>query len=178
MKKILAHLILLNFEGVSLPERMNYFFVTLVKIAPVAYLLSLVKWWFSENEQFGVFMCIALFLNTLVGAVFHFVNGTFSYPQFFKRNTLMVFVVVVTYVMLELLRYTAGDNIVGEIFKVTIQIATLLYPGSKIFKNCYLLSSGKFPPEFIMAKLYSFEKNGDLNDFFKLKNKDDNGAID
>ena len=79
--------------------------------------------------------------------------------------------------LLEMLRYTAGDNIAGEIFRVTIQIITLLYPTSKVLKNVYIITDGKYPPEFLMNKLYNFEKNGDLNGFFKTKgNEKDNST--
>jgi hypothetical protein len=69
--------------------------------------------------------------------------------------------------MLEMLRYTAGDNLAGEIFRILIQTTTLLYPTSKVLKNVFIITKGKYPPKFLMDRLYNFEKNGDLNDFFK-----------
>ena len=81
----------------------------------------------------------------------------------------MGFVIVCSYIMLEMLRYTAGSNIAGETFRVIIQTLTLLYPTSKVMKNLFLISSGKFPPEFLMKKLYNFEKSGDLTAFFSTQ---------
>ena len=81
----------------------------------------------------------------------------------------MGFVIVCSYIMLDMLRYTAGSNIAGETFRVIIQTLTLLYPTSKVMKNLFLISSGKFPPEFLMKKLYNFEKSGDLNAFFSTQ---------
>lgn len=157
---------------VSIYDRTSNLLSILFKLAPVAFVLDLVNWWFSENEQFGVFIMIALVINMLAGIVVHITKKTFNFPEFLIKNVLMGFVICVVYVMLEMLRYTAGDNIVGEIFKVLIQITTLMYPTSKIFKNSYILTDGKYPPEWIMTRLYNFEKNGDLHEFFKTK-KDD-----
>ena len=82
----------------------------------------------------------------------------------------MTFIVIIGYVMLEMLRYTAGDNLAGEIFRILIQISTLLFPISKVLKNIFILSKGKYPPKFFMQRLYNFEKTGDLKDLF---DKDD-----
>src|SRR5690606_16330533 len=91
------------------------------------------------------------------------------------KNIEMACVVIVVYIMLEMLRYTAGDNIAGEAFKILIQITTLLYPTSKVLKNVHIITSGRYPPKFIMRRLYNFEKNGDLSDFFNNKDDEDPG---
>ena len=67
------------------------------------------------------------------------------------------------------MRLIAGDNLAGEVFKVTIQIATILYPASKILKNIYVLSNKQYPPSFIMDKIYKFEKDGNVKDLFNKK---------
>lgn len=173
MKKLFFSLILAANHGSTFKERVQLLGGVILKLAPIAYLMDMANWWFKENKQFGTFICIALLVNMLVGAVRHLKNKSFDFKLFFARNCMMIFVVCMVYVMLEMLRYTAGANIVGEIFKVLIQVTTLMYPTSKVFKNCYILSNGKYPPEFIMQRLYNFERNGDLNDLFKTK-KDEN----
>lgn len=175
MKRIFYSLILAADHGSPLTSRLNYLFMSIVKLAPIAFLLDLMNWWFTENKQFGTFLSIAILVNMVVGVVKHLKYRTFDFKLFFSRNFMMVFVVCTVYIMLEMLRYTAGDNIAGEIFRVLIQVTTLMYPASKVFKNSYILSNGKYPPEFIMQRLYNFEKNGDLNDLFKAK-KDDQGT--
>jgi hypothetical protein len=108
----------------------------------------------------------------VVGAIFHNKMGTFNWVELFKKNILMWVVLIVVYAMLEMLRLTAGNNFVGESFKILIQVLTLLYPVSKVLKNIYILSNKQFPPAFIMDKIYNFEKNGDLNELFDTdKNK-------
>lgn len=173
MKKLFYTLILSADHTASIKDRLTHMGITLLKVAPFAYVLDMMNWWFNENKQFGTFICMALLVNMVVGAVKHIKYKSFNFHLFFARNCMMIFVVCMVYVMLEMLRYTAGSNIVGEIFKVLIQVTTLMYPTSKVFKNCYILSNGKYPPEFIMQRLYNFEKHGDLQDLFKTK-KDEN----
>lgn len=169
MKKIYLKLVLLAAPDASFTERLKYLWDVLLHLAPVVFVLDMVNWWFKENSQFGSFMCIALLINLVVGTYYHLKKGTFSINKFITRNMEMLGVLVIVYVMLEMLRYTAGNNIAGELFKVTIQMVTLLYPTSKVLKNIFIITEGKYPPEFLMTKLYNLEKNGDLNDFFQNK---------
>lgn len=171
--KYFARLVLISEPLVKISDRVDYFKAILVRLAPVAFVLETIQWWFSDNKQFGQFMCIALFINMVIGIWFHVSNKSFTWEDFFLKNGRMTAIVIVVYVMLEMLRYTAGDNIAGELFKITIQLTTLLWPTSKVFKNVYILSGGEFPPEFIMNKLYNFEKNGDLKAFFESNKKED-----
>lgn len=159
------------YENITWQEKFYYFFNVIIKSAPVAFFLAFIGAWFQENSEFSLFVCLALLLNMIVGAWFHNKHNTFSWLEFFQGNVIMIAVVVIVYAMLEMLRYTVGDNIAGEAFKIIIQFTTLLYPTSKVFKNIFILTAGKYPPEFIMNKLYNFEKNGDLSEFFKT-NKD------
>lgn len=178
MKKLFYSLILAADHGSSFRERFQLLIISALKIAPIAYLMDMVNWWFKENAQFGTFICMALLFNMIVGAVRHLKSKTFNFKLFFARNCMMIFVVSVTYIMLEMLRYTAGANIVGEVFKILIQVTSLMYPTSKVLKNIYILSNGKYPPKFLMDRVYDFDKDGDLNDLFKTKkNENDNENI-
>jgi hypothetical protein len=172
MEKLFARTMLLTAPCVEWWDKLDYYKSIIIRLAPIVFILDLINWWFKENQQFGQFMIVALFINMVVGIAFHLKNKSFSWPSFFKRNMFMIGAVSVVYIMLEMLRYTAGDNLVGEFFKITIQITTLLYPTSKVMKNVYIMSNGKYPPEFIMKKLYDFEKNGDLKAFFDSKRED------
>ncbi len=173
MKRIFAKLILLTDCNPTFLDKTRYALDCLLHFAPIAFVLNLINWWFSENEQFGTFMCIALIANMAMGVWIHIRNKTFTFRDFFIKNLEMIAVVIIGYIMLEMLRYTAGNNVAGELFRILIQVMTLLYPISKVLKNLFLISGGKYPPEFIMTRLYNFEKNGDLSAFFKTK-KDEN----
>jgi len=170
MRKLLAHLILMaNAKGVSFVDWIRYVWTSLIHFGPIAFLLSTAGWWFADNRQFGLFVSTALILNLIVSGVTHHTNGTFKWKLFLWRNLEMAFVVSIVYLVMEMLRYTVGNNIAGEMFRILIQVMTLLYPISKILKNIFILTKGKYPPEFLMTKLYNFEKNGDLKDFFSTE---------
>lgn len=173
MRKLFVRIMLITAPEPTFWEKISYVWCVILRLWPVVFMMDLIDWWFSENEQFGTFMCLALLANMGVGAWFHIKNRTFSVKDFLFKNIEMIAVVVVGYIMLEMLRYTAGDNVAGEIFRVFIQVTTLLYPASKVLKNIFIISNGKYPPEFVMHRLYNFEKNGDLNEFFKIKKEDD-----
>lgn len=169
MRRIFDQIVQVTEPNINVSERIGNLFSVLAKLTPIAYVLSLVDWWFSENEQFGIFVCIALVMNMVFGVVAHLKNKTFTFPEFLIKNAIMMFAIFGVYIALEMLRYTAGDNIAGELFRILIQITTLLYPTSKVLKNSYILTDGKYPPEWVMTRLYNFEKNGDLQAFFKTK---------
>lgn len=170
MNKIIAQIILSTDNNVSLVDKLTYIKNVLITFTPIAFAMSWFNWWFEKNEQFGEFLIIALSMNIIVGMIIHLKNKTFSWLEFFKKNTTMIFACVSTYIVLEILRYTIGDNIIAEVFKTTIQVMTLLFPISKVIKNIYLLTNKTFPPEFFMNRLYNLEKNGNLEDFFKGNN--------
>lgn len=174
MSRVVAWLILFTESKVDFWDKINYLKNLLITFAPIAFVLRWFNWWFEKNEQFANFLVIALFLNMVIGVWVHLKMNTFSFENFLKKNTTMIFACVSTYATLELLRYTAGDNVMSEIFKITIQIMTLLFPISKFVKNMYIITNGDFPPEFFIKRLYNFEKEGNLNDFFNgKKNKDE-----
>jgi len=75
-------------------------------------------------------------------------------------------VIMFGYTILEMMHLRLGDNLLANGFKITIELSTLLYPGSKVMKNLYILSNKQFPPAFIMERLYNFEKTGNLKDLF------------
>lgn len=166
---LLGRTMLISASQASVSDRIQYFIDAVIKTAPVAYILSMFTFWVPGNELFSQFISYILLINAGVGAVYHYKNGTFRFNLFIWRNIGMACIVVVGYTVLEMFRHTAGDNFAGDIFKILIQTSTLIYPASKIFKNFYILSKGKFPPEFLMSRLYDFEKNGDLEQFFKTK---------
>src|SRR5690606_4557208 len=158
--------------NIEASDRVRYLFFSVIRFAPFAYILNGFNVWWQDNHRFTTYMLAALILNAIVGAWMHLKYRTFDFKQFFTKNATMLGVVTVTFVMLEMMRLTAGENVVGDIFKVLIQVTSLLYPASKIIKNTFILSEGKHPPEFIMRKIYNFEKNGDLRKLFSTQSED------
>lgn len=171
LRKIFFTIILFTAEKPSWQEKITYLIKLILTFGPIAFALESFDFWYQDNTQFFSFVIMALTLNMIVGALFHHKVGSFDWVQFFKKNGKMWMVLIITYALLEMLRLTAGNNLVGEGFKVLIQITTLLYPISKALKNIYIWSEKQFPPQFIMDKIYKFEKDGNLDDLFNKKDK-------
>lgn len=167
IKRILYSIILLTSDRPSFMEKIGYWIKLLVASAPVVAFLEYFGFWYKDNSQFVSFILIALLFNMGVGLRYHHKMRTFSWGEFFNKNIAMFVSVISVYILLEMLRLTAGNNIVGETFKVVVQVTTLLYPISKSLKNIYILNQKKFPPAFIMEKIYNFEKNGNIKELFK-----------
>lgn len=176
--EITASLTLLTGEGITLEDRIRYAINALLGFAPLAFVLKGVELWFQNNSQFASFFLAILCFNLLVGAWRHFVKGTFSIKLMLVKNATMAFVLVIVFIALEMLHIVVGENIAGETFGTLIQVMTLLYPISKIVKSAFILSGGKYPPEFLMRKLYNFEKNGDLSDFFSTSRNEKEDGFD
>ena len=172
MRKYLIQLILISDQSPSLTDRVKYLFNWIIGLTPIVYLSKFLHLWFQDNWQFGLFVSAALIINMVVGAIRHIKTKTFTIKEFLLKNAEMAFVIITSYAMLEMMRYTAGANIAGEAFRVFIQITTLLYPTSKVFKNLYIITNKNFPPEFLMRKLYNFEQTGDMRSLFDTENKE------
>lgn len=167
IKKTFFSLILLTDNNPSYTEKARMFFQLIITFAPVAYLLEVFKMWFYDNSTFLSFILVAVIINLVVGMYMHYKSKTFSWEIMLKKTGTMIFVLVVTYYLLEQIRIITGDNVFSDGFRITMQVATLFYPSSKALKNIYILSNREYPPSWIMEKVYNFEKTGDLNQFMK-----------
>lgn len=148
-KKVYYSTILLADNHPTWIEKLQYLIKLLMAFAPIAYALDGLNLWFTNNKQFASFVIVCLAVNMLVGIKYHLKMKSFDWKEFLKKNSEMMVIVIVVYALLEMLRLTAGDNIIGESFKVLIQITTLLYPVSKALKNIYILSNKQFPLSLI-----------------------------
>lgn len=174
MKKFFLHrvcdLMLASDNSVSLSERVEFIWKSIIAFGPIALILDGFDAWFDSNVKFFAFAIISIMINMFFGGWMHWKKGSFSIEQFIKKTVEMCVVLIVAYMILEFVVNIAGhDNIVGNTFEKILQISTLLYPGGKILKNCFILTKGKYPPEFIMDKIYNFQKNGDLSEFLNTK---------
>ena len=153
-------------DKIQLRDRLYYFFLAFFKSIPLLMLYSYFSVWKDKNEFFYAGICTALLLNALVGGVYHFKAGTFDIKEALVKNATMVFIIAVVYISLSLLSIPLDEYEMGKVFKSVVQLTILLYPVSKILKNAFILTNGKFPPKFIMKALYNYEKEGKLKDFF------------
>lgn len=171
LKIFLVKMALLADKNPTLWDRLRYIWDAVKVCGPVAFLLDGLGAWFADNHRFVWFVVGAVLINIGYGIYFHIRTASFHWGQLINRASLMIGTILVSYTLLEMLRLTAGENIVGEAFKVVIQVMTLLYPASKTIKQVHILTNGEFPPEFIMKRLYNFEKSGKLEEMFNGKNE-------
>lgn len=162
----IVRLILLSEADIDMSDRISYAWSVFKTAAPVVFFMNMFHIWVAENKAFADLMIAILAANMAVGFVFHIVNKTFSPLQFIAKNALMLVAVFISYYCMDAIRVVMGDNIIGNIYRSTMQVITLAYPISKIFKNIFILTNGNFPPKIVMIKLYNVMKNGDLKTFF------------
>ena len=153
-------------DKIHFRDRVYYFFIAFFKSIPLLMLYSYFSTWRGNNEFFFAGICFALFLNALVGGVYHFKTGTFDIKDFLMGNTMMIFVISVSYISLAILSIPLDESEIGKMFKMSVHLMTLFYPVSKIVKNVFVLTRGKYPPQFVMKALYNYEREGKLKDFF------------
>ena len=163
--RIYCEIVLISDTNLTVLERIQHFIKSLLAFAPIAFVLNALEMWFMDNTQFTTGVIAVVLINMLLGAYTHKKRGTFNWRIFISKTIMMVFLINITYIVLELIISRAGDNFIVEGFRSALQVATLLYPGSKILKNVFILSKGEYPPKWIMQKIYNFEENGDLTEF-------------
>lgn len=159
-------------NNLSITERLYYLGKSIATFTPIVWILNIFNLWFTDNKVFFNAMILFIFINMFLGAVMNFRKNTFDWLTLIFKTMTMVVVIFITYLVLELVLVVAGSNIVTEGFRSALQVATLLYPGSKILKNIFILSNGEYPPEWVMKKIYNFQKNGDLSELLKKKEEE------
>lgn len=118
----------------------------------------------GKHKVFFQVLVWTIIANIVAGAKVHWDNHTFKLKTLLWKNIEMCIIILFTYPILEGINRITGDNLAGDVFQWAIQIGTILYPGSKAIKNLHIWSNGKYPPAFIMEKIYKFEKDGDVKD--------------
>lgn len=167
------NVVLIGDDSLTVTERLQYLWKSIITFAPIAFLLDTFNLWFEENQLFFSAVVFFIFANMSLGAYMHLKKNSFDWFTLLKKTMTMVVAVMITYLILELILRVAGSNLVTETFRTALQVATLLYPGSKILKNIFILSEGEHPPQWVMEKIYNFQKNGDLSVFLGNKEKEE-----
>lgn len=150
-------------------EKAQYLFKLILTFTPVAYVLNIFNAWFPDNKVFFQVLIWTIIANVVVGAKVHWSQNSFKIKTLLLKNIEMCAIILATYPILEGINMLTGDNVAGDVFQWAIQISTILYPGSKVIKNVHIWSQGKYPPAFIMEKIYKFEKDGNVNELLNKK---------
>lgn len=163
--KLFFNLILIADKNFSVLDRIEYFIKFFLTLAPIAFTLELTQNWVMDNKKFTTAVILIVFINMFLGAYMNWKKGTFKWRKLLTKSLSMVAVINITYIVLELVISRAGENFVVEGFRAALQVGTLLYPGTKVLKNVFILSNGEHPPKWVMQKIYNFQENGDLREF-------------
>lgn len=167
--KLYANMIIYADGSAQNLERIDSYARTLLVFAPIAFMAELLDMWFIENQSFSLFVGGFVLANAIVGGIAHQIKGDFSWEMLLVKTIKMAGIIVLTYVILEGVVSPMGVNPVSGGLIAAFQVATLLYPGSKILLNIFIWSDGEHPPKWIMQKVYNFKKNGDLQAFLSEK---------
>lgn len=156
-------LVLANEESSKI-DRLISFLKVLFASAPIVFVINLIAGWFKGNQEFSTYVIACILLNMIFGIIRHYKR--FSWLYLLRKTGLMFLVLVVVYGGLEMMLKIAKDNIITETFRIALQVSTLMYPLSKVFKNVFILTNGEYPPEWVMKRFYKFNQDGDLTDLF------------
>lgn len=154
-------------HGPTLYDKFSYWLRAVLNFAPVAFILDWLGVWFANEKLFFSGMLVAISINLFFGYRWHKKLGDFKWRLFWSKNIEMWIIIICVYPLLYILSAIAGDNFIGEGFKIVVQITTILYPGSKALKNAHLLSEKRYPPAWLMNRFFTFEKTGNVKQLFE-----------
>jgi phage-related holin len=125
---------------------------------------------FNDWSIIRLFM-IAFSLDFISGIFKHVKLGSFSTRLGLWKVIEKGFICLVFIILGNTLGETINikGNVGGEYVKLLFYVSAMVYVALSACANIYVISSGKFPPKFIMARLNGFYKTGDVD---QLKKKD------
>lgn len=166
------NLVLASEDSIDLSTRLENFWQAFLAFAPVAFILKAFNVWFETHELFFIGILMFILINMILGAYMHLKKGSFSFETLLIKTIKMTIILFITYLILAIILAVAGTNMVTTSFEIALQVSTLLYPAGKILKNVFILSEGEHPPQWVMERIYNFQKNGDLSEFLSSKKEE------
>lgn len=174
-KQLLIKILQVGDSGASILDKAEQFGKTGAPIGILAFIIGSLTNWYIDNQGFTILVVAFTGINSLIGGWMHWKKlRDFDWEQLLLKTSIMILVIALTYFVLEGIITTAGDGMVVNGFRASVQVATLLYPGMKIIKCMFILSNGDHPPQWLMEKLYNFNKNGDLRQFLERSENNEN----
>lgn len=159
-------------KNVDVPERIENFAKSAVLLGSAGFISNIFTDWYVTNQKFTWAVMVVILANAVFGGWMHFKKGKFDWEDLLIKTIRMLLVVWLTYLTLELIISFAGTGTIINGVRAALQVSTLLYPGTKILKNAFILSKGEYPPEWVMKRIYNFNSNGDLKEFLKPEKKE------
>ena len=164
-----CNIIIFSWGSVDAVDRLKALGKVMLVVGPVTFIAESLGLWYVENRAFTIFAAGFVLANAVTGGIVKKIQGRFDWEVLFIKTIKMILIISGVYVVLEGIVSPIGDNVVTDGFIASFQVATLLYPGSKILKNAFIWSDGEHPPKWIMQKIYNFQENGDLKEFLSEK---------
>lgn len=152
----------------ELPDIPYLIMTTTAKVSPLVLICQYALGLVNDQALFIAWWAMIMLLNALVGIVTHLKLKTFDWKEFLLNNAIMIVLTLSVYWSTIGLVETANNAITTSL-TTALQVATLVFPISKMFKNAHILTNGVFPPEWIVRKLFDFDKNGNLKVFKELE---------
>ena len=154
-------------------ERIGFFIESFFKLAPIAFIVNSAFNWHNEHQVFLKGLYVILFINAVFGVLTHRKLKTLDIGEFAKSTLITVVVVFGVYFSLDQMNNSIPDGLLSVGFSSSVQILTLLFPIAKIMRNSFILTNGKFPPEFLIQKLYNYERDGNIKSFLEILKKEE-----
>ncbi len=171
--KMFCSIVLSGYSELSWTERLHNFYRSAVLFGPIAFILAVVNDWFLTNQRFFIGVLILVLANMIFGGWMHWKKKTFKTKVLLDKTSEMIISLSLIYIGLEMIISHIDYVEVSQGFRMALQVTSLVYPFGKIAKNVFILTKGKYPPRWIMIKLYNFAQNGDLSEFLKSLKEED-----
>lgn len=169
LQQIAYEYLLIAERDIPFYEKWENYLKLIASWAPIAFFLDGFDLWFANNKYFLKTMIVVIMCNMLFGAWRYLKINDFHWDVLMKRTLYMFVICFSFYLVLEMIRNNAGENVATEAFKYVIQVTVLMYPGAKFFKSIYVLTNGELPPEWLMKRVYGFQETGNLTEFISSK---------
>ncbi|SFS30882.1 phage holin family protein [Lutibacter maritimus] len=137
-----------------------------IALSPIAYVTEKITHWAFDNQEYVMFVFIAIAIDHLLGSILHLIKRDFS----LKKNitgliTKIGLVVAVGFLFEGVNAIAKDDSFIKEYLVIVLRLTVFMYPAGSAFYNSSILTKGKFPPIGWMNKLKKFEENLDLKNF-------------
>lgn len=144
-------------QGSAVAKIVSVFSLAVI-LSPFTFLLDKLNVWHLENESYVSFVLGAIFVDHVVGSVYHaYFKRDFSLKKNGIGFVLKVFILVSAMYLFEGLNTLITEEVAFKDYTVmTLRIFVFGYPAGSAIGNIYVMSGKKFPPVSFMDKLKKY----------------------
>ena len=160
---------ILKIHSAPLLIKIKASFVLALSISPVAYCIDKVSVWTYNNQDFIMFVTLAIVIDHILGSYYHaFVKCDFTWKKNITGVGVKIGLVVMIGALFEgLSTITKHDSFLQDYLIIVTRLSVFLYPAGSALMNCAEITNGVFPPVGWIKKVKKF--NTDL----QLPNKEE-----